>query len=73
MMGESKSDMTLEEINDFIKSLDCGSSFWIDPDGGQHTTDVGYGMEFWGQIYAYLTGKPDPEENDDDWGDDIWN
>lgn len=44
----------LDCINDFIKGVPGGDAIWFDPDGGSHSTDVGYGQEFWDQIYDYL-------------------
>lgn len=47
----------LDYIDDFIENIDGGDSFWVDPDGGRHDTDVGYGYEFWNQVYEYLVSK----------------
>ena len=44
----------LELINDFIQHLNGGESYWIDLEGNEHTTDVGYGLDFWDQIYSYI-------------------
>lgn len=47
----------LDYIDEFINNVPGGESFWIDPDGGIHSTDLGYGVEFWNQVYEYLKSK----------------
>lgn len=51
----------LKYIDDFMKSIDGGNSYWIAPNGEEFSTDVGYGLEFWEQVSDYL--KRQEEEN----------
>jgi len=44
----------MKDINEFIQYIDkaienrdYGDSYWIDERGIEHTTDVGYGIEWW--------------------------
>lgn len=41
-------------IDDFIKNIKSGESYWIAPNGEQFSADVGYGIEFWEQVSDYL-------------------
>lgn len=45
---------SVSHIDQFIKDMECGSSFWIGSDGSRHGTDVGYGVEFWEQLRDYI-------------------
>lgn len=44
----------LKYIDDFVHHLPGGTSYWIDPRGFEHHTDVGYGIDFWEQVKEYL-------------------
>lgn len=44
----------LNYIDDFIHHLPGGTSYWVDPKGVEHHTDVGYGIDFWEQVKEYL-------------------
>lgn len=44
----------LDCINSFVKGVPGGDAHWYDPRGGEHCADVGFGEEFWDQIYDYL-------------------
>ena len=37
----------IEYVNNAIESRKHGGSYWIDEKGKPHTTDVGYGIEWW--------------------------
>ena len=50
----------LKYIDDFVKNIKGGDSYWIAPNGEEFTVDVGYGIEFWNQISDYLRRQ---EEN----------
>lgn len=44
----------LNYIDDFIHHLPGGDSYWVDPKGIEHYTDVSYGIEFMEQVKEYF-------------------
>lgn len=44
----------LNRINLFIEEFPGGESYWIDPDGKEHSADMGYAIPFWEDVYDYL-------------------